>query len=68
MMPKIQISIINCKIKSILSGLVTRKLYLKKKRTLNRHFPRPAETDPYDDDENDDGGDVLCYNLILQIM
>ena len=24
----------------------------KKKRTLNRHFPRPAETDPYMDNKN----------------
>ena len=31
----------------ISSGLVTRKLYFKKKRTLNGHFSRPAETDPY---------------------
>ena len=32
---------------AISSGLVTRRLYLKKKRTLNGHFSRPAETDPY---------------------
>ena len=39
---------INWKIKSILSGLVTRRLYLKKKKmTRNGHFSRPAETDPY---------------------
>ena len=32
---------------AISSGLVTRGLYFKKKRTLNGHFSRPAETDPY---------------------
>ena len=32
------------------SGLVTRRLYfLKNKRTLNGHFSRPAQTDPYGD-------------------
>ena len=32
---------------AISSGLVTRRLYFLKKRTLNGHFSRPAETDPY---------------------
>ena len=32
---------------AISSGLVTRRLYFKKKRTLNGHFSRPADTDPY---------------------
>ena len=32
---------------AISSGFVTRRLYFKKKRTLNGHFSRPAETDPY---------------------
>ena len=27
--------------------MVTRRLYFKKKMTLNGHFSRPAETDPY---------------------
>ena len=33
---------------SKLFGLATPAFYLKK-RTLNRHFPRPAESDPYMD-------------------
>ena len=35
---KIQISIINCKIKSILSGLVTRRLYFLKKYDAKQTF------------------------------
>ena len=31
----------------MLSGLVTRRLYLKTKRTQSRRFPRPSESDPY---------------------
>ena len=42
-MYKIQISKINCKIRSTLLGLVTRTLYYLR----NSYFPRPAETDRY---------------------
>ena len=49
MVPKIQISKINCKIVKLnLSYQVWSHggFTFKKKRTLNRHFPRLAETDP----------------------
>ena len=46
-MPKIQVSKINCKIKSILSGLVTGRLYFYEKIWQKTAiFPCPAETDP----------------------
>ena len=33
---------------------------LLKKRTLNGHFSRPAETDPYDDDDGKEDDDYLA--------
>ena len=37
----------NWESEAISSGLATRRLYFKKKRTFNGHFSRPAQTDLY---------------------
>ena len=50
---------------AISSGLVTQRLYfLKKKRTLNGHFSRPAETDSYVAKTPS----PLCWDSIISLL
>ena len=54
---KIQISIINCKIKSILSGLVTRRLYFLKKYDAKQTFSPSCRNWPI-------WGEVYCNAML----